>query len=344
MRFGIRALLYVLVLAAAALAAFGPAGVFAVLPVFACWSLAYWPGHRRTGMISGAVAALLFLGACALLLPALASAQQAAQQTTCRGFLTKIAIALHNYHDAYGSFPPAYTVDDRGQPMHSWRVLILPYLEESALYAAYDFDEPWDGPNNRKLADRIPFVFQCRAHTDRHRRGSCETQYLAVVGDETAWQGSRGAKLGDIDETSETLLVVEVHGQGVHWMEPRDLSLKDAVHFLGPDAPPESTGHFHESLFHRHYGRVRQGVYADCHTEGFFAPLPSDAAAALFTINDDGVLAESDHRDWIEAKEVRWEGVYAFSAFALIAVFPFAWWARKETSLRGDAAATRTEL
>jgi len=331
MRFGIRALLYVLAVLAAAMAAFGPAGILAALPVFLCWSMTYWPRHRRTGIICGALAALLFLGACAVLLPALASARQAAQQTTCRGCLRYIAIALHNYHDEHGTFPPAYTVDENGKPMHSWRVLILPYLEEAALYAAYDFDEPWDGPNNSKLANRVPSAFQCEAHTDRHGRGSCETQYLAVVGDNTAWPGSRGAKLGDIAEASETLLVLEVHGRGVHWMEPRDLRLEAAIHFLGRDAPPESTGHFHETLFHRHYGRGRQGVYADCHVEEWFGPISSEAAAALLTINDDGVLAESDHRDWIEAKEVRWEGVYAFSAFTLIAVFPFAWWAWKET-------------
>ena len=62
-------------------------------------------------------------------------------------------MAVANYHETYGCFPPAYVADRDGKPMHSWRVLILPFLEQRELYNAYNFAEPWDGPNNRKLAD-----------------------------------------------------------------------------------------------------------------------------------------------------------------------------------------------
>ena len=64
-------------------------------------------------------------------------------------------MAVANYHDTYGRFPAAYVADRDGRPMHSWRVLILPLLEQRTTYDAYDFAEPWDGPNNRRLADRV---------------------------------------------------------------------------------------------------------------------------------------------------------------------------------------------
>ena len=70
-------------------------------------------------------------------------------------------MAVANYHDMYKCFPPAYVADESGRPMHSWRVLLLPFLSESELYNAYNFAEPWGSPNNRKLLTRRPsqYVF-----------------------------------------------------------------------------------------------------------------------------------------------------------------------------------------
>ena len=66
-----------------------------------------------------------------------------ARASMCKNQLMNIGLALYQYYEQYGSFPPAYIADESGKPMHSWRVLILPYLEESALYMQYDFNEPW---------------------------------------------------------------------------------------------------------------------------------------------------------------------------------------------------------
>jgi hypothetical protein len=74
--------------------------------------------------------------------------QDGTHRDYCRRQLRHIAIALQNYHDVHGQLPPAYLPDSRGRPMHSWRVLLLPFLEMQALYDQYDFNEPWDGPNN----------------------------------------------------------------------------------------------------------------------------------------------------------------------------------------------------
>ena len=82
-------------------------------------------------------------------------------------------MALQNYHQANGCFPPAYIADKNGKPMHSWRVLILPYLDRTILYKAYDFTEPWDGPNNKKLSATRSRAFTARATpaTDVGRHG-----------------------------------------------------------------------------------------------------------------------------------------------------------------------------
>jgi hypothetical protein len=89
------------------------------------------------------------------------------------------------------------------------------------LFQAYRFEEPWDGPNNRQLADRMPKLY---AFSGSHRPGLTSTNYLAVVGAETMWPGAQGRKRKEIENgSSETILIVENNGLGVHWMEPRDL-------------------------------------------------------------------------------------------------------------------------
>src|SRR5204863_151662 len=83
---------------------------------------------------------------------AIRDAHEAARRSNCKGELKQIGLALLNYREVYGCFPPAFIADESGRPMHSWRVLILPYIDHVSLYYEYRFDEPWDGPNNRKLS------------------------------------------------------------------------------------------------------------------------------------------------------------------------------------------------
>ena len=91
----------------------------------------------------------------------LEAAREAARRSQCANNLKQIALAMHNYHDVFKSFPPAVITDKNGRPMHSWRVAILPFIEQAALYKNYKFDEPWDGPNNRNLDNIAIPVFRC---------------------------------------------------------------------------------------------------------------------------------------------------------------------------------------
>ncbi|MCA9206080.1 MAG: DUF1559 domain-containing protein, partial [Planctomycetales bacterium] len=61
-------------------------------------------------------------------------ARRHAIASVSQGPLNQLTLALHNYHDTFGSFPPAYVADAAGRPIHSWRVLILPYIEQRGLY------------------------------------------------------------------------------------------------------------------------------------------------------------------------------------------------------------------
>jgi len=163
----------------------------------------------------------------------------AANRTSCRDHLTQIGIALHDYHDDYGSFPPAYIAAEDGTPMHSWRVLLLPYLDRKDLYNEYRFDEPWDSLHNLKIA--VPLaIYLCPSQPDKP---SQETNYLAVIGERTCWPGARHRTIREISDGSwSTVQVVEVADSGILWTEPRDLHVLqmnagvNAAHGQGPSS------------------------------------------------------------------------------------------------------------
>ncbi len=157
----------------------------------------------------------------ALLLPAVQAAREAARRTQASNNLKQIGVAMHNYHDAYGSLPPAAKVDAEGKPLLSWRVHLLPFVEEANLYDEFHLDEPWDSEHNKKLIERMPLAYR----NPNLPVADFKTNYLAVTGEGTAFGGKEGTKFRDvIDGTSNTIIVVEANAdRAVIWSKPDDL-------------------------------------------------------------------------------------------------------------------------
>jgi hypothetical protein len=146
--------------------------------------------------------------------------------------LKRIGIALHNYHDTFGCLPPAYSTDNQGQPLLSWRVHLLPFLNERALHEEFRLDEPWDSPHNRRLIARAPDVFR----TPGSLSPPGMTNYLGVRGERmvfiepTSGNGRfAGCHMRDLtDGTSNTLMLVEVTDRkAVEWTRPVDIEPVD---------------------------------------------------------------------------------------------------------------------
>ena len=157
-------------------------------------------------------------------------AGEATRRSLCAQNLKRIGLAMHQYHDAHGCFPPAYVPDEDGKPMHSWRVLLLPYLEHQPLYDRYNFDEPWDSPQNLALANMIPSEYRCPSDT---LAGPSETSYLMIVGPGTFSDGPTATKIAEItDGTANTILLVEAGGCGVNWLRPQDLDAQKLTYFV----------------------------------------------------------------------------------------------------------------
>jgi hypothetical protein len=282
LRFSLRGLLLItagIAVACALVSQMGSDGVV-LLFVLATWGL-MWIGAKdfnRYGILLVVGACGFVISSCSLLVPTIHFPHSPNHRGVCQMNLKQIAVALHNYHDIYGCFPPAYIADKSGRPMHSWRVLILPFLEHKSLYDEYRFDEPWDGPHNRQLADNMPSVFRCPSEP-RTNPPSTMTSYLAVVGHETVWPGDKSRTWHDIkDGTSQTLLVAESHGSGIHWMEPRDLHTGQMAREINP---------LHGQGIcscHGSNGEIAQVALADGSVRALPNDMPSDKLKALQTI------------------------------------------------------------
>lgn len=197
----------------------------AVLYLGVCAMVVAW---RRATVVEFVIVALVILILWTLVTPSTClRSREAERREQCRRNLLRIVTAMRQYEDDHGSLPPAFLCDEAGKPAHSWRVLLLPYLGYEALYRRYRFDEPWEGPHNRKLADTVVAVYRCP--NDEGALAANTTSYVVVRGPGTAFPGSGTTTLVQIrrvDGLAETALLVETALSKIHWMQPEDLDLE----------------------------------------------------------------------------------------------------------------------
>jgi prepilin-type processing-associated H-X9-DG protein len=212
----------------------------------------------------------------ALLLPAVRTAREPARRMQCGNNLKQIALALQNYHDVYNSFPPAYTVDANGKPLHSWRTLILPFNEQKALYDKIDLSKPWDDPANREANKaRVP-SYDCPS--TEYPTG--HTAYLAVVAPNGCFNGSEARTIAEItDATASTLLVIEVDAEhAVPWMSPQDASEQLILSLGKAERRPHPSGF--------------QAAFVDGHVQLLLGDISAATLRALISINGNDVVDE----------------------------------------------------
>ncbi len=177
-----------------------------------------------------------------LLLPAVQAAREAARRMSASNNLKMIGLAIHNYHAAYNRLPPRAITDADGNPLLSWRVSLLPFMEQQALYDQFHLDEPWDSPHNLPLSEIVVPTYVDPS--------------AASLGNQTVFSSPAGAEsiLGEVgqdrsfrdvrDGLSNTLMVVEVAPErAVVWSQPEDIA-------FNPVAPLAVTGAVHQGGFH----------------------------------------------------------------------------------------------
>lgn len=169
-----------------------------------------------------------------------AKSQEAAARMRSVNNLKQLALAMHNYYAVNKQLPAAAVVGPDGKTVHSWRVAILPYLDQKKLYDEYKLDEPWDSDNNRKVLAQIPKVFKA----DENMAGEASS-YYALTGPDTMFP-AKGTRFQDVtDGTSNTILLVEAK-RDTPWTKPDDIP-------YDPKKPLPKLGGFFEQGFDAAY-------------------------------------------------------------------------------------------
>jgi hypothetical protein len=155
---------------------------------------------------------------------------QAARRMHCNNNEQQIVTAIHNFNDKHHALPARFTVDEKDQPLHSWRVLLLPFLGETELYEEIRLNEPWDSEHNQQFHSRMPSVYACPSNNHSGTTDRC--CYSAIAGkgkrgNECALTPAKEAKLltgtthltSIADNLSNIVLVIEVK-EPFCWMDP----------------------------------------------------------------------------------------------------------------------------
>jgi hypothetical protein len=335
MKFSLVTIAYVFALLAAAMATFGGGvGLWAAGMVLLFWGWMYV--RPATSGVGWAVSALLAYMLLSLLLPAVQSAREAARRSQCLGNLKQVALGLQNHIEVTGALPQAATVDERGQPLHSWRTAILPFMEQRALHSQIALEEPWDSSINRGYTvDMQVDAYRCPAHGTAAATG----HYLAVVGERTAWPPGRGRAISEVhDGTRNTVMVIEAPWAGAAWAEPKDFTFDEAVEYLTRKPTAGETAHeVDRGFFYKPQPTVHVAMM-DGWARALPLPLPREAAIALLTADGDEPIDEASLEVY-RAAELDYGRCYAFGAFVVLSVLPLFKLRRTAESREGSPAA-----
>lgn len=329
-RFTITTLLWLTALFATGMGTFGPTtGLLLASGVCVLHAVRWGKMTCVEWLVVGGVALVLI----ALLLPNIQAAREASRRNQSLSQTKQLVLAMHNYHDTHGVLPPAYTVDKDGTPQHSWRALLLNYLEEQPLHQRIRFDEPWDSDANAKLLDGLALDFITSPRTTRPRLPD-ETHYLAVVDEDAVFRPGRGVTLGEVpDGLHETIVLIEAVGRGIRWHEPRDLTMEEAIDLLTGEADEDyewiEAGFFVSTRYRGDGVFPRNVAFADGRARAIgHIPTRELARALLTRAGGEEIPEEIDSGEYNRTKAVvghtvHWRRVLSTTLFVGLAVGPF---------------------
>ncbi len=136
--------------------------------------------------------------------------------------LKQLGLSMHNYESAHGFLPSPATLGKKGKKLLSWRVEILPYVEQEALYKKFNLDEPWDSEHNLKVfkENPMPKVFAIPGTTNEADK---KTHYQVFVGNGAAFDPTGPTKLTDFQDGTSNTFLVATAAKAVEWTKPDDI-------------------------------------------------------------------------------------------------------------------------
>ncbi len=214
----------------------------------------------------------------AVVMPAVEASREAARRTQSLNNMKWLGLAMYNFLAAKRHFPAEAIRDSNSKPLLSWRVAILPYLDQAPLYKEFHLDEPWDSEHNKALIAKMPGEFR-DPHEDA---SSTNASYFMPSGNGMFGGNAEGWKIMDIrDGTVRTIMLVEAK-RDIPWTKPEDIEIDaDASKPL-----PELGGHFVPDYF--------AATFADGSVRTLSKSMDPKVLHALFTVDGGEIIEEKD--------------------------------------------------
>ena len=212
----------------------------------------WWTSKSDRGLVESTMLIALFLSILyAVISPAgVIHPRSAYWRTQCKNNLKQIGLGFYNYSDVYNTFPPARL----GRPASSWRIALLPYIEERTVAGIYDLTQTWDSVANEPLQRKEVRTYSCPSRaTSFDSAGRFYTSYVVPTGEETIFSSQQVTPFSEIkDGTSNTLLVVEACGTEIIWTKPQDVELSS--YELSVNGPGSRKGQSNSMISSWHMG------------------------------------------------------------------------------------------
>jgi len=191
------------------------------------------PRRSRGRILTPLLLGAILLTCCCIIAPCVQKVRDTEGWIEVAFHLNQCGLAMQNYNEVYGHLPPNTATDKNGRPLYSWRVALLPFLEEDSLYKEFHLDEPWDSPHNKRFLEKTP---RCFAPFQARGDPKGMTRFQVLVGPGTAFERD-GLTFNDFpDGVENTILLVET-ANPVPWTKPEDVA-------YGPNEPlPQFTSH-----------------------------------------------------------------------------------------------------
>jgi hypothetical protein len=162
----------------------------------------------------------------AVLLCSLLTGQRAQADTMDLQNLKEIGLAILEYADDNDLYFPPFLLTGMNQfPGLSWRVSILPYLGDQALYNEFDLSLPWYAPVNQALLSQMPAIYAASSESATSVQAGY-TGYAGVSGDPDTIFGGQPVTETSLSDPAGTMMVGEVFGSAIPWTEPEDVNTK----------------------------------------------------------------------------------------------------------------------
>ncbi|MCA9046323.1 MAG: DUF1559 domain-containing protein, partial [Planctomycetaceae bacterium] len=212
---------------------------------------------------------------------------EASRRSACKNNLKMVGLALQNYHDVYSAFPSQAS----GEPPMSWRVALLPYMDQAPLFREYDQSADWNAAVNQPVAKRRIDNLMCPAVPREIQEGEYPyTAYVVPVGPNVGWQSQRAFSDKEFEDgVSNTIAVMEACGQQIPWAEPRDLPVPGTA--IGMNLPGREP-HRSEGIMSAYHRGGSHLLLFDGAVRFFHEDVDPAIVEALLTPNGGEVVIE----------------------------------------------------